>query len=261
MNLTVGIHDHAHEMAAVTGIGQRFSQSHGADGRPGLTGTLPASEGRPYEQQEGDKGGNRIARQAKEKFARMPAKSERPAGADGDFPKIQLAAELPEGVLDEIGFADGYTAGGNEHVALGEGILQSGYSIRQSVVDERQDFGNSTGPGDEGSEGGAITFMDFSGRKRLSSLDKFRAGRKQTHDGTTSGPDLRQPGSREQAKARRAEGVAGFAQQGVPFQILAAQADIFPGPGRFKELNDLRLRGVNSRVFLHYNRVSAAWQR
>src|ERR1051326_4781116 len=160
-------------MSSVTGVAEWFGQRAAKRGKSDVGRALPSEQSGTREQQEGHESGDRIAREAKKELVAEAAKNKGFAGADRDFPELQLAAFFLESAFDEIHFADRNAAGADDNVTFAKGSRESGAGGCESVRDERKDFGDTSGLVNQRSQSEPITFIDLGWGEVFAGLFEF----------------------------------------------------------------------------------------
>src|ERR1051326_6365462 len=108
----------AHEMTAVPAVFQTLPENAGPFGQINGHGTLELAQGRPDQKKESDKSRYGIAWKTEEKLALPGAECERLSWLNGHSPKMQFSSKFRESWLNEVFFANGYSARCNHDIAL-----------------------------------------------------------------------------------------------------------------------------------------------
>src|SRR3954454_4295756 len=102
MGFAVVIYNHAHEVTTLATIDESLCEFRKLDRRIGGLCILHSQQRGPHEQAKCHEGRNGIARQTAKIFPLERAKDEWFAGAHGNFPEIERAAELFKRSFDII---------------------------------------------------------------------------------------------------------------------------------------------------------------
>ncbi len=168
-----------------------------------------------------------------------------------------MTSEFDEGGFDEVQFADGDAAGGDDGVAFGEGLGEGGFGGGRVVGDERVGFGAGAGGLGERGEGDAVALVDLAGKKGLAGFAEFVAGGEEAEDGLRVNAHGGDAGGGEKAQLRGGQRGADVSERGLLFDIFGAKTNVLPGGGRRGENGAGGVGGIELDVFLHDDGVGA----
>ncbi len=219
-------------------------------------------DGRAHEQLEGDHRAHRIPREPDPRLAAEQAEPNRGAGAHGDAPQLDLAAQLGQDLAHEVVLPHADPGGGDEQIRAPRG---GGEALAQAflcIAGQAQIHGNRGVPPDQ-----RVQRVGIGGRNLLTREDLVRAVQvhdlvARSHEGdprSIVNQRSRMRDGREYAELGGAQGRA-RAQHDVTLpDVLTPVADVLPGVPAVHHRDAPGLRGLG--VLLPYDGVGAGRQR
>ena len=174
------VEDDAGVEAAAVGVADPVSgdgADHGA--RPGVLLAEHLEDRGAAKQLEGEHGGDRVAGEPEVRDllaagAAEGAEGEWLAGLHLDGPEADFALVGEDG-LDDVEVAAGDAGGGDEHVGVGEGFVDTGGQRLDGVAGDIEDLRDAAEAADLGGEREGVGVVDLAGRERLAGAEQLVA--------------------------------------------------------------------------------------
>lgn len=257
-NGAAGFDPHAQDVEAIAAVGQGFGEAGSRAAAEDFFFTFQSAKRGTHQELPGDERRHGISRQAEPVARAESSPGKRFPGFDGDAPQLELSTQRGEGLLEEVGVADGHAAGGDDEMAGSGGVAQRVHDGFERIRDAGGVENRCARRLGEGTEKESIAVREFSGSDWCVGFDKLIAGRQESDAGSqegAEGPDTR---GGEESEMGGVKALSCLDEGTSAADIFSGKTNALPR-GNWGEQGDVAF-GFGQGVFLHYHCVGVRRQ-